>query len=183
MRFALFSCISLVFFIYFSIYGSHIRLLMFLSGILVFEFTENKKMYKMPPIGLAALCIAIILVILLNVFEAHNFWRYVLLYVLFFVFCTDCFLSDGLTKKLFEFKPIRWLGNMSYSYYLIHGLTLKFIFLMLSIICPPANADDWLFWVALPLTFAVTLISSTFLFIYIEKPFSLTIPQKSTKSI
>jgi exopolysaccharide production protein ExoZ len=144
MRAALFLCASIFLFSYFAIYGGHIRLLMFISGILLFEVTENKKAINIPPIGLPALAIAIVSVIILKAFEANGWWNIALLFILFFIFCLDCFTSDGLANKVFKYSPIRWLGNMSYSYYLIHGLSLKFLFIILPIFYPPMSTSDWL---------------------------------------
>ena len=36
-----------------------------------------------------------------------------------------CFRAEGPLYRAFAWTPLRWLGNMSYSYYLIHGLALK----------------------------------------------------------
>jgi exopolysaccharide production protein ExoZ len=172
-RATLFCCASILLFAYFALYGGHIRLLMFISGILLFEVTKHNKIEKVLPIGIPALTLAILSVILLNAFEANGWWQYALLFVLFFLFCLDCFSSEGLASKIFKFSPMRWLGNMSYSYYLIHGLTLKFLFMVLSIIYAPQRADDWMFWVGLPVAFITTLVPSAFLFVFIEKPYSL----------
>ncbi|QQS55682.1 MAG: acyltransferase [Candidatus Competibacteraceae bacterium] len=129
-RAALFICVSVLLFAYFAIYGGHIRLLMFISGILLFEVVEHKKnIDNIPPIGLPALALAIASVILLNAFEANNWWKFLLLFILFFIFCLECFSSEGISNRIFKFTPMRWLGNMSYSYYLIHGLALKFVFI------------------------------------------------------
>ncbi len=172
-RTILFISASILLFVYFSIYGGHIRLLMFVSGILLFEIIQNKKISNIPPIGLPALVIAIASVILLNEFDANGWWKYALLFVLFFIFCLDCFSSNGVASKVFKYSPMRWLGNMSYSYYLIHGLALKLVFMIIPVILPATHTNDWLFWVALPISFALTLIPAAMLFIYIEKPFSL----------
>jgi peptidoglycan/LPS O-acetylase OafA/YrhL len=164
---------SILFFWYFAVYEGHIRLLMFASGILLFETTEAKLIKKLPPIGLPALIIAITAVVLLNAYDANGWWKFALLYCLFFIFCLECFISSGMTAQVFSFPPMRWLGNMSYSYYLLHSLVLRFIFLILEKIYPAQHADSWLFWSLLPLAFFITLIPSAILFIFVEKPFSL----------
>ena len=43
--------------------------------------------------------------------------------VAFFALCGACF-SGGLAGRAFSWTPARWLGNMSYSYYLLHGMTV-----------------------------------------------------------
>jgi exopolysaccharide production protein ExoZ len=69
---------------------------------------------------------------------------------------------------------MRWLGNMSYSYYLIHGLALKAAFALLAVLSPPTGT--WVvagFWGLLPLMFAVSLAPAVVLFALVERPFSL----------
>ncbi|SHE23223.1 Exopolysaccharide production protein ExoZ [methanotrophic endosymbiont of Bathymodiolus puteoserpentis (Logatchev)] len=172
-RIVFFLCASLFFFTYFSLYGGPIRLLMFVSGILLYETIENKFIQGMPPLGLPALLIAILSVVLLKTFDSNGWWGYVLLYMLFYVFCLECFLSSGFTSRLFSVSPLRWLGNMSYSYYLLHGLVLKFIFMVLGYLYPAQQSETMMLWILLPPIFFLTLIPSSILFIYIEKPYSL----------
>ena len=173
-RILLFLTVTIISFGLFAIYGGHIELLMFVSGILLFETMDNRFIEKLPPIGLPALLLAIFSVIFINVFDMNGWWNYVLLYVLFYIFCLECFLSTGITGRLFSSAPVRWLGNMSYSYYLIHGLALNLLFLLIDKIYPAQNTDIWLFWLLLPFVFFLTLIPSSLLFVYIEKPYSLT---------
>ncbi|MEE9355070.1 MAG: acyltransferase [Methylococcaceae bacterium] len=172
-RIVFFILLSIIFFWYFAIYGGHIRLLMFSSGILLFETTTAKLIKKLPPIGLPALVMAIATVVILNAFDANGWWKYALLYCLFFIFCLECFISSGITTRIFSFAPMRWLGNMSYSYYLVHSLALRFVFLVIEKIYPAQHSDIWFFWVLLPLMLFFTLIPSAMLFIFVEKPFSL----------
>jgi peptidoglycan/LPS O-acetylase OafA/YrhL len=63
---------------------------------------------------------------------------------------------------------------MSYSYYLLHGLTLKVAFVVLSAILPASGVDAAAFWLLLPPLFLATLMSSAALFLSIERPLSLT---------
>jgi peptidoglycan/LPS O-acetylase OafA/YrhL len=70
---------------------------------------------------------------------------------------------------------MRWLGNMSYSYYLVHGLTLKAAFVMAAKVVPPAAHGPLFMAGLLPLMFAATLIPSGVLFVLVERPFSLKV--------
>jgi len=172
-RMAFFALASVVGFWYFAVNGGPISLLMFIAGILLFETTANKLVVKMPPIGLVALLLAVVTVIILNEFGANGWWKYALLYCLFFIFCLECFVSSGTTAQLFSLLPMRYLGNMSYSYYLIHGLALRFLFLVMEKVYPAQHTDACFFWVLLPVAFFISLIPSVMLFIFVEKPFSL----------
>jgi peptidoglycan/LPS O-acetylase OafA/YrhL len=172
-RIVFFIVTTVILFLYFASYDRCIRLIMFIPGILLFEITESHLIKKVPSVGLLALFTAIVSMIFMNNLNINECWKYALLFLLFLVFCLDCFLSSGLTSRLFSIRPMRWLGNMSYSYYLIHGLTLKFIFLVVQKINPAQHSDSLLFWVLFPVAFMFTLIPSAVLFIFVEKPYSL----------
>jgi peptidoglycan/LPS O-acetylase OafA/YrhL len=172
-RLLFFISASVFLFGYFSSYGGPIGLLMFIPGILVYEVIRNKTVKSLAPVGLPSLILAIGVAMLLRDLDTNGWWRYAVLYILFFVFCLECFVSSGLTSRIFSISPLRWLGNMSYSYYLIHGLALKAMFLLLTIIYPPLQSDALMFWLVLPPIFLLTLIPSAILFIFVEKPYSL----------
>ncbi len=82
------------------------------------------------------------------------------------------FQQESLVHRLFTWSPIRWLGNISYSYYLIHGLTLKILHKVLSVEFTDLMTPQNTFWIILPLAFLLTLCSASCLFVLIEKPFS-----------
>jgi exopolysaccharide production protein ExoZ len=68
--------------------------------------------------------------------------------------------------------PLRWLGNMSYSYYLIHGFVVRIGMVVLARLLP-LGMQDWVFWVLMPILYVATLVTSSLLFILVEKPISL----------
>jgi peptidoglycan/LPS O-acetylase OafA/YrhL len=107
--------------------------------------------------------------------------RELLLFVSFFVFTFACFDSQGVLKRIFSWRPLRWLGNMSYSYYLIHALTVNAAAMALARVYPTDNKSQALYWALLPLIFFLTLITSTALFVLVERRFSLVHkPRKQT---
>jgi hypothetical protein len=65
---------------------------------------------------------------------------------------------------------------MSYSYYLLHGLTLKASVTVLHSIWPTVAMGDLLFWLLLPLFWVVTLGPTTLLFGLVEKKYSFAAP-------
>ena len=164
---------SALLFWHFAVNGGLMRLLMFVPGILMYEVIAGKMIRKIPPVGILALVGALVAIAFLNIREAPSWQKYSMLYVLFFVFCLESFAGDGFTTRVFSWAPIRWLGNMSYSYYLIHGLGLKAIFLVMGKLLPGQQNDALIFWLCLLPFFLVTLIPSAALFIFVEKPRSL----------
>ena len=167
-----------------------LRLTMFISGILLYEaLPAHGLSVKMKP-GFDYLILLLLLAtfpliyvlsgqseqtyLSLPLSRLGDVSRLVVLFVSFFFLTLGCFNSQGLLKALFSYAPLRWYGNMSYSYYLIHGLTLKAAALVLTWIVPPTGDSPALFfWAALPMAFFLTLLSSTLLFVFIEKRFSL----------
>jgi exopolysaccharide production protein ExoZ len=168
---------------------NHIRLIMFISGIILYEAIHSYNVLNEATITFdyIALCLFIVTLPIIYILSKRpdivSFvpyiniqgyrYRVVLLFFCFFVFVLACFRSRTLLHGIFSWAPLRWLGNMSYSYYLIHAITLKvLIFIMLQLIHLPKNSPI-LFWLLLPVSFSITLASSTVLFIIVEKRFSL----------
>lgn len=162
----------------FSIYGGPVRLLMFVPGILLYESIAAGKSSQFPWIGITCFILALVVTSTFRFYGVSGFVKFPVIGVLFYIFCLDCFTSDRVASKFFSSKPLRWLGNMSYSYYLIHGLALKFFFLILGVVYPPHGSDNLLFWTLLPLAFVITLVPSCTLFLYVEKPFSIISPSR-----
>ncbi len=90
----------------------------------------------------------------------------------FFALCAVCFRGVGLAARAMAWAPLRWLGNMSYSYYLVHGLVVRVAFVALGRVLPD-GLPPWAFWALLAPLFAATLAAGAVLFIAVEKPVSL----------
>ena len=91
----------------------------------------------------------------------------------FYLFNLYSFAFDGRLRRAFEWSPLRWLGNMSYSYYLIHGLAINFCTIVFAKLVPPGTEAATLYWLAIPVVLALTLAISTTLFMLVERPLSL----------
>lgn len=165
---------SIALFAIFTIFGGHVRLLMFFSGMLLFETVENFKISLRRPWGLLALVLFPVVHLMFKHLQIPTAYYIMVLFVLFYILCLDCFTRDQGIAKVFLLTPLRWLGNMSYSYYLVHGLAIRLFVEVLQKIYP-ANADTTLAPLLLmPLIFSVSLVSSFMLFVLVEKPFSLS---------
>jgi exopolysaccharide production protein ExoZ len=81
--------------------------------------------------------------------------------------------SGSLLSRIFCYTPLRWTGNISYSFYLIHGFVLNAVALVVGHLTwaktNPRLAAPLLFVLAGAATYA----TATGLFLVIEKPWSL----------
>ena len=91
----------------------------------------------------------------------------------FFVLCAVCFRGAGLVSRWMSWTPLRWLGNMSYSYYLVHGLVVKAVMEVVARVFT-GGLPAGLFWGLLPVLFVMSVAVSAGLFVIVERPYSLT---------
>jgi exopolysaccharide production protein ExoZ len=92
--------------------------------------------------------------------------------VALFLLCASA-LAGGAAARVFSWSPARWLGNISYSYYLLHGLTIIPLAVVVGHLFGH-SIPSWILWLAMPFVFVVSLGPALVLFIFIERPFSLT---------
>lgn len=170
-RIVFFAIIAIGIFAYALTFQHHVRLMMFVAGILLFESPTFRAAGLIDRIGLVA-PLAVFLAIN-GSDDGGGLWRYVWLFFAFYLLCYAVFREERFTYRIFTWTPLRWLGNMSYSYYLIHGLTLNVAFVALAKLFPPSGQAPWIYWVAMVPMFAFTLIPSTILFLAIERPYSI----------
>ncbi len=160
-------------FLAYAFFGGPGRLNMFIAGILLFELFENKN-WSLKKGG------TVFFIVALAIFGARSIWHFnyalatSFVFVLFLLFCLSAFNPKSMDYKWLVFTPLRWLGNMSYSYYLIHGLALKFIFLIFGVLVSRETQGELMYyWLWVP-CFCATLVPSFILFWIIERPLSLT---------
>ncbi len=151
------------------------RLLMFIAGMLVHE-TMGIRQLNLPS-GRVAVW-ALLAGLAGASLPVPAYAKLALLFGGFYLVCISCFVNPQESLgRVFSWTPLRWLGNMSYSYYLLHGLTLKALFMVLSK-THLLSVSPWLMClILLPVFFLVSLVTSAGLFLLIEKPFSLAVPK------
>ena len=100
----------------------------------------------------------------------------VLLGVLFagtYALCYFALRGDGFLATWLSKDWIRWFGNMSYSFYLVHGLMLQALKRGLDLAGLPAFLPPVLVVALFALALALATAGSAIMFLLIEKPFSL----------
>ena len=120
---------------------------MFGAGIVLYELLAMRSLKNFPNgAGILAWAVGMLLILFIpqeqmGIFIVQSdLWsamRTTVLFVSLFLLCLDSFSNQKhLTARLFTFTPIRYFGNISYSYFLIHGLTLKAFFWVLGKFLP-----------------------------------------------
>ncbi|HEY6270837.1 MAG TPA: acyltransferase [Terriglobales bacterium] len=180
--------------------SSHVRLVMFVSGILLHEALNSGRFrLRLSRPGeivavlffLASLGIAYALDTKGSWFAAafpawthgrtmiegvpgyQGPYKTLFLSVSCFWFAAYCFGYGGFLKRALSWSPLRYLGNMSYSYYLLHGLTLKGVAEAFGRIALPKPHSPALYAALLAAGFCATWVSPSVHFLMVEKPFSL----------
>jgi peptidoglycan/LPS O-acetylase OafA/YrhL len=163
----------------------HKRMLMFLAGMVAFEARGaawfRSRLTPRAEWGVILLFVlSFPAIIVASATPAGpNIWSWPALGVLF---ATDFWLVlfvtgfDGRLKGLCSWAGLRWLGNISYSFYLLHGLTLKILAMAMVIVLPPARFGAAAFWAGLLVAFPAAFLTSTVLYVMVEKPLSLRRP-------
>lgn len=153
-------------------------MMMFIAGIILFELHTIKGV-KLKNFGGLYLFTALLTFGLKTFIQIPFIALMILTFLLFISFCLVAFNSESSTSRWLVFSPLRWLGNMSYSYYLIHGLVLKFSFLVLSLLSVDSFIENsWYYLLWAPL-FVFTLSVSLALYLFIERPLSLNFGTKN----
>ena len=162
--------------------GAHPRLSMFFAGMLLWEWVTTRSeaatatpegRRRLDLLGLVALAVAVVAPMFLLSDLLAGLPRLVVLFVGWPVLCAACFCTDGRARRVFSTTPLRWLGNMSYSYYLVHSLVLQGCFELLRRAVPPTGQQPWVWWTLLLPCFGATLVVSYALFVGVERRFSL----------
>lgn len=157
--------------------AGHIRMIMFMCGMLIHDVITGRQVRA--PSGAVAMG-ALVIGLAGSLLPVSGHVKISLLFVCFFLFCMHCFMRpQGWLAQAFCWTPMRWLGNMSYSYYLLHGLTLKALFIFMPRSTALADHALLLFVLLLPLFFAATLFTSGCLYLLVERPLSLAAPKRA----
>ncbi len=174
-----------------ALLGGPIRLMMFVAGMLLHEALAHRRQATQAspagaPVGLLALLALLAglgAVLLPGEGYATQALQVCILFVAWPLLCLVCFSAPSAwLPRAFSWTPLRWLGNMSYSYYLLHGLVLNAGFLLLTQVLPPAGQGAWVFWGLLPALFALTLPPTAMLFLLVERPYSLAPSSRAARA-
>jgi exopolysaccharide production protein ExoZ len=164
----------------------HVRLLMFSAGALLYEAKSStwllNRLSRGGEIFSAALFVAGVAASglftppLVNMFDSRSLnIRILPLLVSMWLLTLFCFHFPGRLQKVFSYTPLRYWGNISYSYYLCHGMVLHgLVVLYRQIPVQFQPHGSFAFWLIAPIALAVTIAGGAVLFLLVERPMSLS---------
>ncbi|HKT16798.1 MAG TPA: acyltransferase [Stellaceae bacterium] len=150
----------------FAEHGAPYRMLPFFAGMLLVELGG----LSVP--GWIALGAPVVAFSLAHVAQLHGALLELTHTAAFFLLCAGCFRDRDIAGSVFRWTPLRWLGNISYSYYLMHAFVVVAMVRIAELVGATAVSNS-AFWTLIVPVFALSLLPAAALFVTVEKPFSL----------
>jgi peptidoglycan/LPS O-acetylase OafA/YrhL len=155
--------------------AEHSDMAEFAGGIILFERMSQAREPRLSSnVALAALVVGLLSLLLPVGGDAGDTLKALILCVTLYVLCLSILTNpSGWLTRVFMWRPLRWLGNMSYSFYLLHGLAINTLFSVLAKLLPSLNAGVFGSFVLALLALGVSAVGSALLFLLVERPLSL----------
>ncbi|HVW10995.1 MAG TPA: acyltransferase [Bryobacteraceae bacterium] len=164
--------------------GTQSWLSMFVCGILLNETSRWRFLWPRTGAVAAASLFAISLALFgiggtsaAALYDGQILWKSPFLMTIFFIgtFALVHFslAYEGFLSRWFQWDWIRWFGNISYSYYLTHGIVLHLILASVQHLALPKTWPVPVFLAFFIASFAATALGGAVVFLAIEKPLSL----------
>ncbi|VVP55644.1 acyltransferase family protein [Pseudomonas fluorescens] len=138
----------------------------FLGGIGAAYWVRRPQLVAWGQTRMAGIIALLALAIAFTAFNRAFALRPLLLMSLFFVIVASGNTLFGALKP----RSIRWLGEISYSTYLLHGFVLWVFIQRLPLVLDLDVRDIWTFLPLMALCSCLLIIISSLTFLYIEKP-------------
>jgi peptidoglycan/LPS O-acetylase OafA/YrhL/glycosyltransferase involved in cell wall biosynthesis len=176
--------------LHYPIYRSHIRLVMFVGGMITYDVLQARQKITnsfWQPFEWCIVAASLLGTIALFGIEAHyanvqktsallpqyEAYRTAVLLVICPSVVLCCSAFKGIFYKLLSVFELRWLGNISYSYYLAHTIGINAFRLTLLKCAVAKTHPHAALLLLLPFAFAASLASAIVLFVLVEKRFSV----------
>lgn len=141
-----------------------------LAGMLLFELEDGRGPAMPGGLALAAGAGALVLGQYVAWSPLAREWMETLALA---VLCSAALRGGNVAALVFSQQALRWLGNMSYSFYLVHGVVLLAIFRLAGWLVG-VGWSGFTFWLLAAPIFAAGAVASLVLFVLVERPYSLS---------
>ena len=149
--------------------------LYFFAGLVVANISDQRLQTIAERIPTSVVLVAHLAITTLYAFRILDTTMFVFLYM---IVATAMIVSaaygSGLLHQVFSFKPLRALGTISYSFYLLHALVAICVFMLCWRYAPP---EEWQRWIviaaATPVSFGLSIAAASLLYWVAERPYFL----------
>lgn len=88
------------------------------------------------------------------------------------IYCT--MMPNNFATSLFAWRPISYAGNLSYSFYLIHGLCIHAFFTVFTKVFGTTGwTSDLFYWFLMSAVLLAAFVGSAVLYLLVERPYSI----------
>jgi peptidoglycan/LPS O-acetylase OafA/YrhL/O-antigen/teichoic acid export membrane protein len=175
--------------------GTYIRMGMFVAGMVFVELnSELRWLGAMSKTRLAAISVVgMVSFAPFALFELglcfgsatsyprHSLVRFCLVFCSFLCLSVLVLPFNSPLNTLMSVRGLRWIGNMSFSFYLIHGLVLNFLAIVIVRLTHSAGKAETIAIACFLPSLAITLVVSAALYLLVERPFSLVKKPKALR--
>ena len=141
-------------------------LMSFLGGVAAAYWVRRPKLVAWSQTPVAGIIALLTLLLILTLFrKSFALAPLALLTLVFSIIASGHTLFGALTLR-----SIRWMGEISYSTYLLHGFLLWLMMQRLPLVLPIDNKDPLVFVSLAALCSCLLIVISSLSFLYIEKP-------------
>ncbi|MEZ4415193.1 MAG: acyltransferase [Gemmatimonadota bacterium] len=156
-----------------TVRGAPYQMLMFGSGMLLSDALLARGNRHWPALGIPALLLSFVGMILILELQMSSRWRLWLLFILYFFVVMESIRGLGPFARFCSLTPLRRFGNMSYSYFLLHGFAVRMAMEVIARVWPASWSNAAGFWLLLMPVFLFSIIPCAALFLWVERPLSL----------
>src|SRR3954447_20273970 len=152
-----------------SLPGVPIRGLCLLAGMLLAE--TRSAGWRPVPSG-TALILGMVAFLLCVTLQLSAWMTAVVVAVGFYAICSAALHEGSAISRPLSWKYLRWLGNISYSFYLVHAFAVAGAIQLITIFTGISHPNIS-FWAGMPFIFTIAFCFGALLFLIVEKPYSL----------
>lgn len=135
-----------------------------------YQYWEKAQQY-VKPLFLPAVLLIIYLRFELAIKGEQTFGMYILLQIGFALLLLSALADNLYAKRIFRWKPLRFIGNISFSFYVIHGIWGINLSHSFTNVITHNEVNTLKFVSHYFVAFILTVALAAFLYYYLEKPY------------
>ena len=166
-RITLFIALAAILLVSGALYHGPVRLAMFLGGMLLYELRPKLLQSHTAGLATALFVIAALLMVTITAVGLPPVVRYVMLLVLLPAACGAC-LDRPADRGLLAWNWLRYLGRITLSYIMVHGLALHLLLYGVEHTVPNRWTGAALYWVMVLPAFVLSAASAALVYTLVE---------------